>query len=329
MHGQAHRTLVAAALMLAAGIAQAGELATETVISGNADRLVASDGIVEAVRSSVLGADVSGKVTERPVEPGASIRTGQVLLRIDARVAEQQAAAARAQLAVARADYNRQRQLYENKFISKAAFDRAEADYQSAQAQAAAAGVQSGLHVLIAPYAGRVSAVNAQLGDMVMPGQALITLYDPTAMRVTAHLPQRQTALIAEGPATVEIPAADGSMMRIESRDIQVLPAADPLSQSVEVRVGLPVKPGQVTPGAFARLSLPTRSATDPQRVTIAARAVVRRSELTAVYVVKEGHALLRQVRLGRPLGDRIEVLAGLEGGERVALDPLAAARQR
>ena len=329
MYGRTRCTLIAAALALAAGIAQAGGLATEAVVPGSAGSLVASDGIVEAVRSSTLGADVSGKVTERVVEPGSNVRAGQTLLRIDARVAEQQAAVARAQLAVARADYNRQAQLYDNKFISKAAFDRAEADYRSAQAQAAAAGVQSGLHVLAAPYAGRISAVSVQLGDMVMPGQALITLYDPSAMRVTAHLPQRQTALIADGPATIEVPAADGSVMRLESRDIQVLPAADPLSQSVEVRIGLAVKPGQLTPGAFARLSLPMKATADPQRVTVATRAVVRRSELTAVYVVREGRPQLRQVRLGRTLGDRVEVLAGLEGGEQVALDPLAATRQR
>lgn len=315
-------------MLLASSVAAAAGLATETVAVGGGTRMYATDGIVEAVRSSVVGANLSGRVTARTVEPGAHVRAGEIMLRIDERVAAQQAAAAQAQLEAARAEFERKRSLHEANYLSKAAFERAEADFKSARAAAAASVVQTGLHTLAAPYAGRVAAVHVQVGDMVMPGQPLVAVYDPAALRVTAHIPQSQVPLLAAGEAEIEIPDAAQGMLRFKSRDIQVLPAADPQSQSVEVRVALPVKPGQVTPGAFARLALPANNAAAAQRVTVTARAVVRRSELTAVYVVKDGRARLRQVRLGRTFGDRYEVLAGLDAGDRVALDPLAAARQ-
>ena len=81
------------------------------------------------------------------------------------------------------------------------------------------------------------------------------------------------------------------------------------------------------SPGMFARAWLPIAGGADA-RLYVPARAVVRRAELTAVYVIGgDGRALLRQVRLGRVQGDTVEVLAGVSAGERVVLDPQAAAR--
>jgi multidrug efflux pump subunit AcrA (membrane-fusion protein) len=77
----------------------------------------------------------------------------------------------------------------------------------------------------------------------------------------------------------------------------------------------------------FARAWLPVAGSTTT-RLFVPARAVVPRAELTGVYVLgADGRALLRQVRLGRPRGDTVEVLSGVAAGERVVLDPQAAAR--
>jgi multidrug efflux system membrane fusion protein len=82
-----------------------------------------------------------------------------------------------------------------------------------------------------------------------------------------------------------------------------------------------------VTPGMFARAWLAVAGSAD-LRLYVPARAVVRRAELSAVYVLgSDGRPLLRQVRLGRSAGDKVEVLAGVSAGERVVLDPQAAAR--
>ncbi len=177
------------------------------------------DGVVEAVRQTVVAAQVAGSVTALEVKAGDSVKAGQVLARIDARAAEHSASASDAQvrsaqalLDVARKDFERQTQLYKQQYISQAALERAESQFKAAQAQAAAllaqadaARTTSGLHVVRAPYAGVVAEVPVALGDMAMPGRALLTLYEPGALRVAASLPQSALTTPAQG-VSVEFP---------------------------------------------------------------------------------------------------------------------------
>ncbi|HSW27477.1 MAG TPA: efflux RND transporter periplasmic adaptor subunit, partial [Burkholderiaceae bacterium] len=101
----------------------------------------------------------------------------------------------------------------------------------------------------------------------------------------------------------------------------------DPATHTLELRLDLPAGMTGATPGMFARAWLPV-AGTSGARLYVPARAVVRRAELTAVYVLgSDGRALLRQVRLGPVSGDHVEVLTGLSAAERVVLDPQAAAR--
>jgi RND family efflux transporter MFP subunit len=322
----------------------ASPLTTETIQSGTVGSAYSAEGAVEAVRSSVIGAELAGQVTALMVKSGDRVKRGQILARIDERVAAQQAlasqsqvAAAQAQLSAAQSDFERRQKLYEQKFLSKAALDRAESDYKSAAAQAraqiaqaTAAGVQTGLHALTAPYCGVVAETNIELGDMVMPGKPLLTVYDPDAMRITVNLPQSLLASLKSAPVTVEIPGAKTPSISVAPGNVIVLPTADAVSQMVQVRIPLPATAEGLRPGMFARAMLPMQNAVAAGRITVPATAVITRSELTAVYVMDaNGRVSLRQVRLGHRQADRIEVLAGLDAGERIALDPLAAAKQR
>ena len=300
------------------------------------------DGVVEAVRQSALAAQVSGALTAIEVKAGDKVGAGQVLARIDARTAEQHAGASQAQvraaqavLEVARQDYERQQQLYQKHYISQAALQRAEAQFKAAQAesqallaQAGAARTQSGLHVLRAPFAGVVADVPAQLGDMAMPGKTLLVIYEPNALRVTAAVPQ--SALPSSlADLQVEVPGLPEARRWFAGAHAQVLPLVDAGTHTVQLRVALPAATSGLRPGMFARVWLPGAAAAEP-RLFVPVAAVLRRGEMTGVYVLDEqGTPLLRQVRLGRADGARIEVLAGVSAGERVALDPQAAARLR
>ena len=137
--------LALAAPLTAAGGSGTPGLATApvTVISG--DETTSFDGVVQAVRQTVLAAQVAGSVVALDARAGARVKAGQVLVRLDARAAEQQAGAAAAQVQVARAaqeaatrEVERQRELFQQHYISQAALDRAEAQFKSAQAEAAA-----------------------------------------------------------------------------------------------------------------------------------------------------------------------------------------------
>lgn len=329
--------------------AENSPLATVVVqSSGNsvADR-ISLDAVVEAVRQTTLSAQVPGAIVSLRVKAGDSVKAGQELLRIDARSASQNAAASDAQVQAAQAslnvatkDYERQKQLLQKQYISQSALDRAQAQWLAAQAQVKAlqaqAGVartQSGFFVLSAPYAGVISEVPVALGDMAMPGRALVTMHDPSALRVTAAVPQSVIASLGDTSAVqFELPGLATGLLR--PTGVQVLPVVDAATHTAQVRLGLPGGIQGVAPGAFARIWLPLGSPkgalAQGERLYVPASAVVRRSEMTGLYVVNpQGLALLRQVRLGSTKGELVEVLSGVSKGDKVAVNPQAAARVR
>lgn len=336
---------VAAGLWTApAGAATPPELMTVTVQSSGAGDTAGFDGVVEAVRQTVVAAQVPGAVVALDVKVGDVVKAGQVLARIDARAAEQSAAASDAQVQAARAlleaattEFARQKQLFEMKYVSQAALERAEAQFKTTQAQVAgqiaqagATRTQSTFYVVRAPYGGVVAEVPVALGDMAMPGRALLTIYDPAALRVTAAVPQTDIGqMIAGQPIRIQFPGLPAERQWVTPAHVAVLPTADPGTHTAQMRLDLPAAATPVTPGTFARVWLPTQGGTSA-RLYVPAKAVVRRAEMTGLYVIDpNGNPVLRQVRLGRTLNDTVEILAGVTAGERVAVDPQAAARVR
>ena len=345
-------TLALALLLpLGAAVAAPDSVAASALAQVSAVQGLSSfDGVVEAVRQTTLAAQVPGAVLELAVKAGDRVQAGQVLLRIDARSADQSAAVSAAQLQAARAsldvatrEYTRQQKLRDKQYISQAALDQAEAQFEVTRAQVAAqvaqaavARTQSGLHAVRAPYAGVVSDVPVQLGDMAMPGRALVTLYDPSTLRVTAAVPQSLLGAAQSAPAeavSVELPGMTAAQQWPATARVQVLPTVDAATHTVQVRADLAKGLEGVAPGMFARLWLPiaNQSATaTSQRVSVPLTAIVRRAEMTGVYVQGEGgKPLLRQVRLGRVEGGKVELLTGVAAGESVVLDPQAATRAK
>lgn len=294
-----------------------------------------TEATVEAVKQSTIAAQVSGRVTAVNFDAGDYVKAGSVIVRLSAQELSSAAAGSRAQveqanalLANARANYERQQQLFQQKFISQAAFDRATAEFRAAEAaaRAARAGVGqtaavSSYTVITAPYSGVVAARHVELGETVSPGQPLMTGFDPRDMRVIANIPQYKLPVVKSAPrVAVEIPSLD---KWIDASGITVLPSADSSTHTVKVRIELPTNLDGVIPGMFARAHFSVGSA---RKLTIPSSAVVRRSEITAVYVVIQDKVSLRQIRLGTPNGrGQVEVLAGLNPGDVIALDPVKA----
>ena len=333
---------LAAGLLWPAGPvwAASGELATAPVQSAGVKATSGFDGVVEAVRQTVVAAQVSGAVTSLDVKAGDVVKAGQVLARIDARAAEQNVSASEAQvrsaqalLDVASKDFERQKQLFQKQYISQAALERAESQFKATQAQAAAllaqagaARTQSGFYVVRAPFAGVVAEVPVALGDMAMPGKALLTMYEPGALRVTAAVPQSALVQPVQG-VRVEFPGLPAAQRFFVAAQVQVLPTVDAGTHTAQLRIGLPAGYAGAVPGLFARVWLPAAQG-GASRLYVPSAAIVRRAEMTGVYVVDaKGLAQLRQLRLGRADGEMVEVLSGVSAGERVALDPQAAAR--
>jgi multidrug efflux pump subunit AcrA (membrane-fusion protein) len=131
----------------------------------------------------------------------------------------------------------------------------------------------------------------------------------------------------------VELPGLSAAGQWVVPQRVQILPTIDPGTHTVQLRADLPAGQSGVTPGMFARLWLPVpvSGATAPNApLSVSSASIVRRAELTGLYVLDpHNKPVLRQVRLGRVDGDKVEVLSGLMPGERVVADPQAAARAR
>lgn len=294
------------------------------------------EGVVEAVRQSTVSAQISGRVKEVNFDVGDTVKKGQVILRIDERETEQALAGSQAQvmqaqaaLTQAKANYQRSLQLFEQKYISQSALDKAKADYDMAKAQASASqagesqsALARGYAAVIAPFGGVVASRLVELGEMVTVGKPLMVGFDPTQMRVIVNVPQYKLAEIGSHPqVSVELT----SLKRwVSAAAVTVQPSADARTHSTQVRVMIPANEKGVYPGMFVRAHFVVGKA---NKLLIPASAVLRRSEVVAVYVVDDkGVAKLRQVRLGETSGENeVEVLVGLNPGENVALDPIKA----
>ena len=297
--------------------------------------VVSAEGVVEAVRQSTLAAQIAGQIVELKVKVGDSVKAGQVLVRIDPRAAEQVVSGSQSQLAEAQAgltnalrSYERNKQLFAQKFISKAGLDQAELDYKAAQARVGALQANAGqastartFTTITAPYAGVVAATPIEVGDMATPGRALVTVFDPASMRVIATLSQSSLHDVKlELPVQVEVLAARS---RLTAKQVTLVPLADSRSHTARLRLELGNAAG-LLPGQFARAYFTTGVA---RKLVIPEKVVLRRSEVTAVYVLgASGQPQLRQIRVGEASVDGyVEVLAGLHEGERIAQEPIKA----
>lgn len=298
------------------------------------------DGVVQAVHETTIAAQTSARVLELPFDAGDVFTQGAVLARLSD--VEQQAGlssaeaarfAARAQHLEAQTNWKRAQALFAQRADSRAQFDAAtarrdatRADLDSAEAALRAARQQVDYTRVTAPYDGVVIRRLVHVGQAVQSGppapQPLLVIASLQALRVDAVVPQRSVAALRTA-ATATILLDDGRQLR--ATRITVLPYADPATHSFHVRLELPAGAESLYPGVVVKATFPTGTV---PRLLIPASAVVRRGELRGVYVVGPDHTVsLRQLRLGQPDAGNVEVLAGLTSGERIAVDPDAAAQ--
>ncbi len=312
-------------------------LATAAVQSRTVPREYRLDGLVEAVNRSTVSAQTQGQVEAILYDVDDYVEKGAVVVRLKAkeqraRVAQAEAdqKSATARLKQARDEYARFKGLYEKKSVSSSAMDQATAELASAQAalDSATARLEQAAEQLTytevrAPYSGIMTERKVEVGEMASPGQPLVSGVSLDTLRVTVDVPQSLIGDLRNGAlARVYRPGSEP----IESKAVTVFPYADPGSNSFRVRVDLPpAAPGvrPLFPGMFVKIGFVVGEKSD---LVVPKDAVVHRSEVTAVYVIDpQGQVRFRQVRLGRALDDAVVILAGLEAGEQVALDPIAA----
>lgn len=335
-------TLLATIATLA--MAQDQTVPTATVQSTASAGSYVLDGVVQAIKQSTVSAQASGRIVSFTVKAGDKVRAGQVLASIDDREALVGAQRAQAQINQADADLRnakaqmeRTRDLQAQGFVSRAALDNANAQFQSAQAQreqAAASARQSALAQgytrVTAPMDGWVLQTFAQAGDLAVPGSPLLVVYAPQPLRASVQVPASRAQGVRNAKATsVLVDDGNGAVRSITPQNRLEVPSSDPVSQTTEWRLDLPAKDAAtLLPGQQVRVQFAVEGATSSNRLLVPNSAVVHRGELSAVYVVANKQFVLRAVRLGEPQGgSQVEVLSGLRAGDVVATDPVRAAQ--
>lgn len=350
-----HRRLSAALLLtLAAWVsAQASQPASLVVptlkLQGQAQGAERQwDGVIQAVRQSTVAAQVPGNVTALLVKAGDTVKAGQVLARIDARDtsagllrSQADVAQAEAQFNQARLQWERSQQLKAQGFISDAALDGARAQWQAAQAGVAAAragrsqaALAQGFTTVTAPFDGRVLSTHIEMGDLANPGRPMLTLYAPRPLRAVVQVPASQADAVRSAQRVeVEVPTTGGQTVWLKPTQVVALPGTDPVSQTVEWRLELAdvaTLPGQTVRVRFAGLSAPAAAASGTAGaapLTVPSAAILRRGELTAVYVVRGQRFMLQAVRTSTPATSTgpVTLLSGVRPGDVIAADALKA----
>jgi RND family efflux transporter MFP subunit len=326
--------------LLAANDAADPPFATHTVEEKTVNKEVLLDAVIEAVNRSTVSAETSGRVMEIKFDIGDYVQAGTVLLRVTKAEQQSQFAAteaqrneAQARLKEAQDEFERIKGVFEKKLVAQSALDKARADLKAAEQrlQAAEARVKQAQEqlrytVVKAPYSGVVVDRHVELGELVAPGKPVMTGLSLKNLRAAAQVPQSLVAqLQAANNVRVILTQGQGNEQQevaVQSQRLQLSPQADARSHTFLVRAYLPDDTPNVFPGMFSKMAIATGA---QKTLLVPVQAVVHRSELTAVYVVKDKHVHLRQVRIGQRQGNSVEILAGLEAGERVALDPIQA----
>jgi RND family efflux transporter MFP subunit len=303
-------------------------------------------GTVRATQTSQVSSQVMGNIVEIGAHEGAHVQSGQVLAILDdsqsrsatdqavaaASAAEKELSAADSELSLAVATLKRYQQLYDKKSVSPQEFDEIKARYQSAeahrdmaragQAQADAALTQArtllGYSRIRAPFAGVVTEKKADPGTLASPGMPIFTLEDTRNYRLEATVDETELRFVHIGQATPVTIDALG-YVQFSGKVVQIVPAADPASRSFLVKVELPAD-ARLRSGLFgrARFARGERSA-----VLIPRTSLVERGQLQGIFVLDANQiAGLRYVTLGKSAGEQIEVLSGLQDGEKLVAAP-------
>lgn len=307
------------------------------------------DAVIEAVNHSTVSSRIAAEVIELNFDVNDIVPKGAVIMKLrddefQARVAQIQAnigaELAKKREAIARhkevsSAAKRVNDLFKRKLLSQAALDKSNADLSAADARVQSinaalksrlarldeAKVQLSYTQIIAPYSGVVAERFVELGEMVSPGQNVMTGISLQQLRAVVNVPQ----YLFDDVRSAELPLILLNNRQIQSEKMTINPHADAKSHSFQVRIDFTenLEKVSVYPGMLTKVKF----IVGEEKIRVIPQiAIVQRSEVSAVYVVTNNTIVFRQIRLGRLLEDgQREVLAGLSIGEKVAADPLQA----
>ncbi len=273
-------------------------------------------GTVRPRKEAQVAAKVTGRVLEIKAVPGMRVGSGEVLAILDA--GELDAALTRAEAALVQADRDlaRYRSLRASGAVAESEIEQAESRQRMATATVREARIMAENASVTAPFDGTVTRKFLEPGDLATPGRALFAMEDASLLRLEINVAESQAGGISIGDAfRVTVAGAEAD---IEGTVSEVAPSADVGSRTFSVKLDLPER-AALRAGQFGRAYLPRGERT---ALMVPGSALISRGQMDYVFVAEDGLARLRIVRTGEVVDGSVEILAGLDGGETIVLDP-------
>jgi membrane fusion protein, multidrug efflux system len=289
-------------------------------------------GTIQPQVQSPFAFRVAGRMISRPVKAGDAVVEGQILATLDPVALDAAARAAAATLASARAEYQnavthqaRQAKLLETRTVAQATFDAAEQARAAAEANMAQADAnvtktreQLSYAELRADYDGVVTATSAEVGQVVQPGQAIVTIAEPSRRDAVIDATDRIAESLSVGQPFIVALQLDPSVVA-QGKVREISPLADPVTRTRRIKVALDNPPATFRLGStiYAQLAASANSA-----MRVPGTALLREEPQTQVFVVdpQSKTVALRDIEVAPDRDDRWIVRSGLKPGERVVI---------
>ncbi len=272
-------------------------------------------GTLRANETVVMKPEISGRIVAIGFGDGARVARGVLLVGLDDSVLAAQVEQARAELGLARTNFERTEDLAKRNFVSGSALDQAAATLKVQAARLELAEAQQAKTRIVAPFSGVLGLRNFSVGDFVKDGAELVTLEDVSSMKVDLRLPERYLGQLRKDQR-IQISVDAFPERRFEARldalDVQV----DANGRSVLARGRLANPDGALRSGMFAKARIVLRD--KPNAVVVPEEAILPAGNESYVYRIENDRAVRTRVETGIRRDGKVEIVAGVRPGELV-----------
>jgi len=274
-------------------------------------------GTVMSEATVSLSARIPATVNKVLAVTGKKVSRGETMVILDDREIQEQLTASESQFKQADAEFQRTRKLLEVKATTEQAMVAAETGLNAARAQLDRVKVMLSYTVVTSPMDGIVTERRIEAGDMAAPGQPLMSIYDPSRMRLECPVPVR---LVDKLPAGKEVDVMlDRPSKIFKAKVSEIVSEVDAATRTQKVKASLTETSGDVLPGTFGRLFIEDDPA---ETIMVPASAIYRVGQLEMAQVVQGNSAVRRLVKTGTANEGMIEVLSGLSNGDKILVNP-------
>lgn len=275
-------------------------------------------GTVMSEETVSLSARIPATVSRVLAVTGSKVSRGETLVVLDDREIKEQLSTAEAQFKQAEAEYQRAQKLMSVKATTDQALLAAESGFTAARAQRDRAKVMLSYATITAPMDGIVTERRVEAGDLAAPGQVLVSIYDPLRMRLECAVPAR---LVNKLPLGKEVDVIlDRPATAFKGQVAEIVSEVDASTRTQKVKVRLQATAGDILPGTFGRLWIEDEAA---EAIYVPASAIYKVGQLEMAQVMQDGKIARRMVKTGAANTNQIEVIAGLDEGDKILVNPV------